>query len=226
MPEDSRSALPRHSVVLPLCNRADSLPDLAAEIVHTMSPLTGGFECLLVDDGSTDETPAIIERLARAEGSPFRALRFRKQRGHATALYFGLWHACGELIVVMDGEVRHRPEDVRELVACLEENDLDLVCGVRADRRDSWMRRVAARVAIVVSTSARGERGREPSGGLTVMRRAVVTAMPPIRTLSSVMPLLALVAGFRIGEHPIVHPRHGSHARPRLNLIKGKHHDR
>lgn len=196
---------PRYSVVVPVFNESGALPSLADEIVAAMAPLRGGFECILVDDGSTDETGAIIAALTAAPASAFRCVHLSRNRGQAAALFIGLRCARGQVIVTLDGDGQNPPGDIPRLVSFLESHDLDLVCGSRVDRQDSAVRRGMSRIANAIRSRVLGDGLHDSGCGLKVMRREVVSALVPIRTLYSFVPALAVSAGFRVGECAVGH---------------------
>jgi glycosyltransferase involved in cell wall biosynthesis len=192
-------------VVVPVFDEATALPGLARELADVMGRMTGGWECIWVDDGSTDGSDAIIDRLVAPPGSPFRCVRFERNRGQAAALYAGLHEAVGDVVVVLDGDGQNRPDDIPRLVDALVRDGLDLVCGVRVDRQDGVVRRVMSRVANAVRSRFLRDGVRDSGCALKAMRREVVAALPPIRTLYSFIPAFARAAGFAVGECPVSH---------------------
>lgn len=200
----------RYSLVIPVLNEAAALPALADEIVEIMTAMGAPWECVVVDDGSTDRTPEIVARLVARPGSPFRALRFARNRGQAAALHAGLHAARGALLILLDGDGQNCPQDIPRLVQILIADDLDLVCGIRADRQDSRIRRTMSRLANAVRSRFLGDHVHDSGCALKVMRAHVAPALPPIRTLYSFIPAFAVAAGFRVGEYPVGHrPRQG-----------------
>ncbi len=196
---------PRFSVVVPVFNEAVSLPGLADELRDVMGAMPGGYECILVDDGSSDGTAAVIDGLTGAPGSPFRGIRFARNRGQAAALYAGLHEAVGSLVIVLDGDGQNRPQDIPRMVDELLRRDLDLVCGIRVGRDDSWLRRSMSRVANGVRSRFLHDHVQDSGCALKAMRRPVIAALPPIRTLYSFIPAFAAQAGFVVGECPVGH---------------------
>jgi glycosyltransferase involved in cell wall biosynthesis len=199
-----------YSVVVPVFNESAALPGLLAEIIATMDSLGRPYECVFVDDGSTDGTAELLDALARRPGSPLRPLHFPTNRGQAAALYVGVNHAQGDVIVTLDGDAQNCPADIPALLAFLDRERLDLVCGIRRERQDSSLRRRMSRFANRVRARVLGDRTSDSGCGLKVMRRAVVPSLLPLRTLYSFVPALAVAAGFTVGEHPVTHrQRHG-----------------
>jgi len=199
-----------YSLVVPVFDEVTALPDLAAEICAVMQGLDADWECILVDDGSQDGSARVIDALCAAERSPFRAVRFEQNRGQAAALDAGLRRAAGAVIVILDGDGQNWPGDIPHMVDVLRRDGLDLVCGRRVERHDGWQRRAMSRLANAVRARVLGDHTHDAGCALKVMRREVVPALVPIRTLYSFIPALAVAAGFRVGECPVRHrPRHG-----------------
>jgi len=199
-----------YSLVVPVFDEITALPALAAEIRATMARLGRPWECILVDDGSTDGSGRLIDELCAPRASRFRAIHFAANRGQAAALDAGLRRAKGRLVVILDGDGQSYPDDIPVLIDALHREHLDLVCGVRVGRRDSWLRRAMSRLANAVRARVLGDGTSDAGCALKVMRREVVAALVPIRTLYSFIPALAAGAGFRLGECPVRHrARHG-----------------
>jgi len=191
------------SLVIPVFNEVVALPGLAAEIDAVMERLGADWECILVDDGSRDGSGQVIDELCA--GAHFRAVRFPENRGQAAALDAGLRRVTGRLVVILDGDAQNDPADIPVLVDVLRRDDLDLVCGVRVDRRDGFGRRAMSRLANAIRGRVLGDHTRDAGCALKVMRREVVAALIPIRTLYSFIPAFAVAAGFRVGECPVGH---------------------
>jgi glycosyltransferase involved in cell wall biosynthesis len=202
-----------YSLVVPVFDEVTALPHLAIEIRDVMQRLDAGWECILVDDGSRDGSAQVIDDLCRTDGSAFRAVHFPSNRGQAAALDAGLRQAAGAVIVILDGDGQSCPADIPRLIRTLRRDDLDLVCGVRVDRRDGWGRRAMSRLANAIRARVLHDHTSDAGCALKAMRREVVTALVPLRTLYSFIPALAVAAGFRVGECPVAHrPRHGGHS--------------
>jgi glycosyltransferase involved in cell wall biosynthesis len=208
--EDFETMPIRFSVVIPVFNEVDAIPTVAAEISEVMASLRGDYECIFVDDGSSDDTPRALEILSTQPGSRIRLVRTGANRGQGAALYLGLSVARGDLIVTMDGDGQNLPSDIPALVDTLERESLDVVCGIRAERRDSWLRVAMSRLANAVRARILHDGVHDSGCALKVMRRTVVPALLPVRTLYSFIPALAVSAGFLVGEQRVGHrARHG-----------------
>lgn len=194
-----------YSVVVPVFNEAEALAGLAAEISDVMDSLGGGYECIFVDDGSTDGTAALLRELVSRPGSAVRCIRFTCNRGQGTALYTGLCHARGELVITLDGDGQNCPADIPPLIDELERRQADLICGFRRERRDSALRKLMSRLANEVRSRVLKDSVRDSGCALRVMRRSVLPALLPLKTLYSFLPALVVAGGFRVGEYPVRH---------------------
>src|SRR3990172_10626095 len=134
-------AHPHISVVIPLYNEADNLGDLHRELTAALGGPGREYEILLVDDGSTDATREKL--LALEEHDPrVRAVLLRRNFGQTAAFSAGFDRARGALVVTSDGDLQNDPADIPALVAKLEAEDLDMVCGWRAQGRGPLSKRV------------------------------------------------------------------------------------
>lgn len=195
---------PRFSLVIPLHNEAGNILPLLESAVSVLTPLAGGHEILLVDDGSTDGTDGEIAA-ARARWPQCRALRHPHNLGQAAALLTGLQAAGGEIILTMDGDGQNDPQDFPALLALVESDRCDLACGWRVDRHDLWLRRVMSRLANRVRRAVLHDGVHDAGCQLRVMRRKVVGAIFSFELMQSFVPAMAVASGFRVGEVPVCH---------------------
>lgn len=210
MPTLDARAVCAYSVVVPFYNEAACAADLIAELNRALGALGQPYEILMMDDGSTDATPQILGGI-EAVTPACRHIRLLPNRGQAAALYQGLQLATGAVIVTLDGDGQNDPADIPALLTRLAATDApDMVVGIRARRKDSWLRRKISRLANAVRSRILGDGVTDSGCALKVFHREVRAAMIPIRTLYSFMPALAVGAGFRVAEMPVNHrPRAG-----------------
>ncbi|MEO8275251.1 MAG: glycosyltransferase family 2 protein [Thermoanaerobaculia bacterium] len=202
----SGEMIPQFSVVVPFYNEAENAAVLIGEIDAAMARLGESWELLMVNDGSRDATGEILAAAAGAHPH-YRYLRLPKNRGQAAALDAGMRRALGRFVVTMDGDGQNDPADIPALARLLD--SADMVVGIRAGRRDSWLRRAMSKFANAIRGRLLDDRMRDSGCALKVFRREVVDVMLPLKTLYSFMPALARAGGFRLAELPVNH-------RPRL----------
>jgi glycosyltransferase involved in cell wall biosynthesis len=203
---------PRYSLVVPLFNEAGNILPLLGSAIDVLSTLPSPFEIVLVNDGSTDATAEEIAR-AFARWPEVRALHHARNLGQAAALLHGLKAARGALILTMDGDGQNDPGDFPLLLAPVEASELDLACGWRIDRHDSWLRRMMSRLGNATRRRILGDQLHDAGCQLRVFRREIVDVLFPVDLLQSFLPAIAVAAGFRVGEFPVRHhPRVRGHA--------------
>ena len=132
------------SVVIPVFNEAENVAELHRELTASLEPMGRPYEVLLVDDGSVDGT---LERLLEIEGRDrrVRVLRLRRNFGQTAAFSAGFDHARGEVVVTSDGDLQNDPADIPKLIAEINQG-ADLVCGYRANRKDTTFKRIQSRI--------------------------------------------------------------------------------
>jgi glycosyltransferase involved in cell wall biosynthesis len=199
------------SVVIPIRNEAESLEALHRELTDTLVDWGRPYEILVIDDGSTDDSYAILERL-HAIDSRLRVIRFRRNFGQTAAFAAGFAHARGRLIVTSDGDLQNDPRDIPSMVATLEEGDCDIVCGWRRNRKDPFFSRlVPSMIANRLISWATGVRLHDYGCSLKVFRADVVRPLKLYGEMHRFIPAIASEQGVRIAEVQVNHRprRHG-----------------
>lgn len=204
------SAPPHCSLVVPFYQEAGNVASVVPPACAVLARLDPNFEAILVDDGSTDGTGNELDRLAAMEPR-CRVLHQPENRGQAAALLAGLQEVRGTLVFTMDGDGQNDPADFPALLGKLERDGLDVVCGWRADRHDSTLRRGMSRLANAVRRRLLRDGVQDAGCQLRVFRREVISALRPSSLMQSFLPAMAVAAGFRVGEMPVRHHprRHG-----------------
>lgn len=201
---------PHASLVIPLFNEAGNILPLLTASVEVLTKHGCSFEIILVNDCSTDTT---AEEIAQAviDWPQCRVVTMPRQSGQALALLAGLQAAQGNLLLTMDGDGQNDPRDFPALLALVESGTLDVACGRRIDRQDSWLRRNMSRFANAVRRRWLNDGVHDAGCQLRVMRQEVRNALFPLELLQSFLPAIAAAAGWRVGETPVRHhPRqHG-----------------
>lgn len=193
-----------HSLVVPFYNEAGNILPLLERAVEVLTSLNVPFEMILVDDGSTDATPAELVTAA-ARWREARVLTHPRNLGQAAALLDGLHAARGEFIFTMDGDGQNDPHDFPLLHAPVAADQLDLACGWRVVRHDSAARRILSRVGNAIRGRVLGDRLHDGGCQLRVMRREIVGVLFPVDLMQSFLPAIAAASGFRVGEFPVSH---------------------
>lgn len=185
------------SVVVPLFNEEENVPILQAELTAALGPLD--YEIIFVDDGSRDGTRQQI-----AADSRVRVLQFERNAGQSAAIYAGLHAACGAVAVLIDGDLQNDPADIPRLLAEIERG-ADLVCGYRAERKDTVVKRITSRVANFVRSRFTKDGVRDTGCTLKAMKRECIGALVPFKGMHRFIPALVKGAGYRLVEIPVNH---------------------
>ena len=191
------SGSPAVSVVVPLFNEEENVPLLQAELARALADLD--YEIIFVDDGSTDATVARI-----APGERVRVLSFAQNAGQSAAMYAGLHAARGATAVLIDGDLQNDPADIPKLLREIEAG-ADLVCGYRAQRKDTVVKRITSRVANFVRSRFTKDGVRDTGCTLKAMRRECVQTLVPFKGMHRFIPALVKGAGYRLVEIPVNH---------------------
>lgn len=196
---------PDISVVVPLYNEEESLPELLAWIDRVAAAHAFTYEAILVDDGSSDGSWAVVERLA-AQYPTLRGIRFSRNYGKSAALYCGFAAACGEVVITMDADLQDSPEEIPALRRMILEEGYDLVSGWKKKRHDPIGKRWPSKFFNWTARAATGIRLHDFNCGLKAYRRKVVKSIEVYGEMHRFIPVLARQAGFRrIGEKVVDH---------------------
>lgn len=190
------------SVVVPVFDEADSLETLHRELDAALVGVGGGLELIFVDDGSRDDGLARLREIA-AKDTRVRVLALDRNSGQSAALEAGFRHARGEFIATLDADLQNDPRDLPRLLAHLDH--ADVVNGVRAGRRDTWVRRISSRVANGVRNRVTGEQVSDVGCSLRVMRASYVRRVKLFRGMHRFLPTLLRMEGARVVEVPVSH---------------------
>jgi glycosyltransferase involved in cell wall biosynthesis len=193
---------PRISIIVPFFNEEESVVPLLAELRTVCDRVGLTYEGIFINDGSQDSTGNKLDQMAKSWPEA-RVFHFRSNNGQAAALFYGMKQATGEVLVTLDGDGQNDPADIPRLLAAL--TDCDMVAGIRARRRDAWLRLAMSRLANRIRSRFLGDGLRDTGCALKAFRREVVEAFIPIRTLYSFMGAMAVAAGFRLRQVDVAH---------------------
>lgn len=183
------------SIIIPFYNEEESVRFVLEEVLACQPHA----EIIAVDDGSADRTWDIICTL------PVHGLRLTENRGQSAAMYAGMRAASGDVIVLMDGDGQNDPADIQKLVALLQQENLDVVCGQRVNRRDTRSRRVASKAANAIRRSILNDGISDTGCSLKAFRREHVELLVPFNGLHRYLPAIFKQADLRITEVPVNH---------------------
>lgn len=193
------------SVIVPLYNEAESLPELVAWIDRVAVEHAYTYEVILVDDGSSDDSWSVVESLKKRYPA-VRGIGFARNYGKSAALYCGFAAVEGEVVVTMDADLQDSPDEIPELRRMILEEGYDLVSGWKKKRRDPVGKRWPSKFFNWTARTVSGIRLHDFNCGLKAYRRKVVKAIEVYGEMHRFIPILAKQAGFRrIGEKPVEH---------------------
>lgn len=198
------------SVVVPVRNEVENVEPLLREIVASLAGQLD-YEVVFVDDGSDDGTTQLLNRL-KSEIKPLRVVRHRHSCGQSTAVHTGVGAAQGEWIATLDGDGQNDPADIPKLLHKRQEitgQVLQMVCGFRAKRQDTWLRRLSSRVANGVRSRLLKDESVDTGCGLKLFRRDAFLKLPYFDHMHRFLPALIMRQGGRIEWVEV-------HHRPRL----------
>jgi glycosyltransferase involved in cell wall biosynthesis len=200
------------SVVVPVYDEELTLAVLYEELEAALEPLERPWEAVFVDDGSTDGSFAALTRLHAAHGN-VRVVRLRRNFGKAAALAAGFAQARGDVVVTIDADLQDVPAEIPRLLAKLDEG-FDLVSGLKAKRRDPWLRRALSKLFNVATSRISGLRLHDLNCGLKAYRAEVLAGLRIYGELHRFLPVLAHYRGYRVAELAVAH-RERAHGRSR-----------
>lgn len=194
------------SVVIPLLNEAESIPELFAWIRRVMNEHGYSYEVIFVDDGSTDGSWSVIERL-RAEHPEVKGIKFRRNYGKSAGLQCGFARTQGQVVITMDADLQDSPDEISELYRMVTEGGYDLVSGWKRKRYDPlFSKNLPSKLFNATARKLSGIKLHDFNCGLKAYRHEVVENIELYNDMHRYIPYLAKSAGFgRIGEKVVQH---------------------
>ena len=194
------------SVVVPLYNEQESLPELMAWIDRVCRENSLSYEVIMVDDGSSDDSWSIVCRLKEEFPENLRAIRFMRNYGKSAALYCGFEAAEGEVVFTMDADLQDSPDEIPAMRRMIVDDGYDLVSGWKKHRFDPLSKRLPSKFFNWTARCVSGIRLHDFNCGLKCYRRNVVKSIEVYGEMHRYIPILAKYAGFgRIGEKVVHH---------------------
>lgn len=193
------------SVVVPLFNEEESLPELTGWIHNVMQSNGFTYEVLLIDDGSTDTSWEVIEKI-QAENSNVKGISFRRNYGKSAALNVGFEHAMGRVIITMDADLQDSPDEIPDLYRLITEEKYDLISGWKKKRYDPISKTIPTKLFNWATRKLSGISLHDFNCGLKAYRFEVVKNIEVYGEMHRYIPVIAKWAGFKkIGEKEVAH---------------------
>jgi undecaprenyl-phosphate 4-deoxy-4-formamido-L-arabinose transferase len=196
-------AEPEISVIIPVFNEEECLPELLLRMDAAMEGIGRPYEIIYVNDGSRDGSIRLL-KAASAANPCLKIIDFNRNYGQHSAVFAGFEAARGEIIVTLDADLQNPPEEVPNLVAKMDEG-YDVVGSVRQQRQDSLFRKVASRIINWVTAKVTGVQLHDYGCMLRAYRREVVKTLCEAKEFSTFIPVLADLFAGRVTEIPVAH---------------------
>ncbi len=193
------------SIVIPLYNEAESLPELHNWILRVMEQQQFSYEILFIDDGSKDNSWEVISNLSQVNAS-VKALRFQRNYGKSAALQVGFEAAQGEVVITMDADLQDSPDEIPELYRLITEYELDVVSGWKKVRHDPLSKTIPTKLYNWAARRITGIYLHDFNCGLKAYKSEVIKSIELYGDMHRYIPALAKYAGYqKIGEKVVVH---------------------
>ncbi|MFN0201120.1 MAG: glycosyltransferase family 2 protein [Bacteroidia bacterium] len=194
------------SIVIPLFNEDESLPELMAWIEKVMAANNYSYEVIMVDDGSTDDSWAVIENL-RTKNNAVKGIKFQRNYGKSAALNEAFKAAQGEVIITMDADMQDSPDEIPELRRMVLEENYDIVSGWKKKRFDNTLtKNIPSKLFNAAARRSSGIKLNDFNCGLKAYKKKVVKSIEVYGEMHRYIPILAKWSGFRkIGEKVVEH---------------------
>lgn len=192
------------SVVIPVKDEAKNIEPLAEELTAALNQQSWPWECIWVDDGSTDQTLDALEALAQ-RNSNHRYISFEKNAGQSAALFAGFQDSRSPILATLDGDGQNDPSDIPQLVTMIQSGKFHMVNGYRQKRQDTLVRKLEGRIANTFRNWVTGNVVRDVGCSTRVFRRECIEFLPIFQGMHRFLPTLVAMRGFRVTEVPVNH---------------------
>ncbi len=194
------------SVVIPLLNEEESLPELCDWLVHVVNENNLSYEVILIDDGSTDNSWEVIENIA-AGNEHIKGIRFQRNYGKSAALNEGFKAAKGEVVITMDADLQDSPDEIPELRRMILEEKFDIVSGWKKKRYDNTLtKNIPSKIFNAAARWSSGIKLHDFNCGLKAYRKKVIKSIEVYGEMHRYIPVIAKWGGFpKIGEKIVEH---------------------
>lgn len=193
------------SIVVPLYNEEESLPELHEWITRVMEANGFSYEIIFINDGSTDGSWTVIENL-QANDSHVRGIKFQRNYGKSAALHIGFQATKGNVVITMDADLQDSPDEIPELYKMITEDKFDLVSGWKKKRYDPLSKTIPTKLYNGVNRMMSGIKLHDMNCGLKAYRKEVVKSVEIFGEMHRYIPVIAKASGFgKIGEKVVQH---------------------
>jgi glycosyltransferase involved in cell wall biosynthesis len=207
-------SVPYLSVVVPVFNEEENLLPLSDELISVLSSIGKPWEIIFVDDGSTDNSPAILDNI-REKNSGVQIITIKKNFGQTAAFDAGFKESRGDIIITMDADMQNDPHDIPKLLENI--GKYDLVCGWRQERNDSFIRQTSSIIANYVRNLLSREDIRDVGCSLKAFRREYAQKIKLYSGMHRFFPTLVKMEGGRVTEIKVNH-RSRKHGKTKYNI--------
>jgi glycosyltransferase involved in cell wall biosynthesis len=195
------------SIVIPLYNEEESLPELYTWIAKVMAEKGLSFEVIMIDDGSSDDSWNVIENLSK-DNHNIKGIKLQRNYGKSAALHCGFNAVQGDVVVTMDADLQDSPDELPELYRMIKEDKFDLVSGWKKKRHDPLSKRLPSKFYNATVRCVSGIKLHDFNCGLKAYRKQVIKSIELYGEMHRYIPVLAKKAGFKnIGEKEVQHQK-------------------
>ena len=192
------------SIIIPIMNEEENIIVLAEELNSAFKTKSWEWECLWIDDGSTDKSNRILTALS--EQDPHHTLiTFEKNAGQSAAFHAGFHAAKGKIIATIDGDRQNDPADLPIVADKILSEDWDMVNGYRATRQDNWIRKMVSKIGNGVRNAVTGKTVRDVGCSTRAFKRECVQELPCFKGMHRFLPTFISMKGYNITEIPVNH---------------------
>lgn len=210
------------SIVIPLYNEEENVDELYEQLKETLDPLSEKYEMICIDDGSSDNTFKKLINIHNKDDK-LKIIKFRKNFGQTAAFHAGFDYAVGNLVVTLDGDLQNDPRDIPQMISKLVEEDYDVVCGWRFDRKDPIFKKFFSRFANFLRNNFTGETIHDSGCTLRVYKSDCIKDIDLYGEMHRFIPAMLAWRGFKVGETKVRHHerKHGKTKYDWKRIIKG-----
>ncbi|MFN7181846.1 MAG: glycosyltransferase family 2 protein [Planctomycetota bacterium] len=193
-----------YSVIIPIYNEEGNIEKLTKILYEVLGP-PHNYEVIYVDDASTDNSRMLLKKLT-TEYLNLQAISLKKRYGQSGALYVGLQHSRGKILITLDGDLQNPPHEIPKLIAELNKG-YDFVIGIRKNRQDNWIKKISSKIANWYRKLILGDIFEDIGCSLRAFKREVLNCIFPFKSLHRFLPYLVLINKFKVSQIEIEHHR-------------------